>query len=627
MKIRNPFNWNLRFGTIPSEFSEAMTYEEQVMWLYYQIKELKEGSSNYNYNLLENKPSIDGVILQGNLTKAQLGIEQNYNILTNKPQINGIPLLGNKSLNELGIQAKLIPGAGIAISGNTIYATGGGGSTSSYLSLTDKPAINDVVLMGSQRAFELDLQDSLQIDYTDDIQRFKYYDMTNIQIGDTLPTPIELTNNTNFQAIILKKEKGMHFEIHGNYELLTTNENYQVTNMFSTEGEEDGYIDIMGNEGVLIINFVDNSHARLILTYTAEYIKNLAKYNKKLTQNIVLGTTILNLDTGFYNTDKFKLYLTEATDEEIICGNYETFYFDSDSQTLITSFEHFKYDSSLNLWTYFYNHYISDGALADNQYTIPTSHAVYQAIQNISPSADLFYTKLNASLDLNSDGSVTSSGNALTTGYYLTSYGVSIQGGSTDLNMANCILYYDSNYKSVMKAIKNSNYEIEYFYYFSNNAWNKINRDINSEIPDSGYNNDIPTNLAVRNYAVKKGEQEIYSTSSEQRVGTWVDGKPLYRKVFTGTFPQVITDGTQVNLTISLSSLNVDKSIIENSGTFNSGETAYQPFPLLRKGTGTTAEFIARAIISNNEIYVYNNLTSYNSNKYFVSVLFTKTTD
>lgn len=541
MKIRNPFNWNLRFGTIPSEFSEAMTYEEQVMWLYYQIKELKEGSSNYNYNLLENKPSIDGVILQGNITKTQLGIEQNYNILANKPQINGLTLQGNKSLNDLGIQGKLIAGAGIVISGNTISATGGGGSTSSYLNLTDKPAINDVVLFGNQRAFELDLQDSLQIDYTDEIQRFKYYDMTNIQIGDTLPTPIELTNNTNFQAIIVKKEKGMHFEIHGNYELLITNENYEVTTIFSTEGEEDGYIDITGNEGVLIINFVDGSHARLILTYTAEYIKNLAKYNKKLTQNIVLGTSILNLETGFYNTDKFKLYLAEAIDEEIISGNYETFYFDNDSQTLITSFEHFKFNASLNQWTYFYNHYISDGVLSDNHYMIPTSHAVYQAIQNISPSGNLFYSDINNDIVLKSDGTLEDeNGNALTlnTGFYhLNKNNIITDGTFVYGSFSNALFYYEKvnnshsyfinflytyGYDSYSMTQKDIAFEkLEY----KNSTWNHVTRKIADEINSSSQADDVPSIQAVRNYT-KSGYGAFgfdYGVQSIS-VGQWTGG-------------------------------------------------------------------------------------------------------
>ena len=216
MKIRNPFNWNLRFGTIPSEFSEAMTYEEQIIWLYSQIKELKEGDPNYNYDLLENKPSIDGVILQGNVTKTQLGIEQNYNILSNKPSINSVALLGNKSLNELGIQGKLIAGSGISISGNTISATGGSGGTSDYNELENLPSILGHIIEGNKTPEELGCQRRIYKALNDDIVESKYYDMTNIQIGDIAPEPYNnLVTSQTTDCFIVSKIKGMHFELFG----------------------------------------------------------------------------------------------------------------------------------------------------------------------------------------------------------------------------------------------------------------------------------------------------------------------------------------------------------------------------------------------------------------------------
>lgn len=117
------FNWYNKFGTIPSEYREAMSYEEQILWLCEQIRQLKLGSGQYNYDMLENKPQINGVTLQGNLTSEQLGLNLDYNFLDNKPSINGTTLTGNKTLDDLGIQGKLIAGTGIRIIGNTISAT------------------------------------------------------------------------------------------------------------------------------------------------------------------------------------------------------------------------------------------------------------------------------------------------------------------------------------------------------------------------------------------------------------------------------------------------------------------------------------------------------------------------
>ena len=65
------------------------------------------GGGTTNYNVLVNKPSINGVELTGNKTSADLHIEgggtTNYNELSNQPQINGVTLSGNKTAADLGI--------------------------------------------------------------------------------------------------------------------------------------------------------------------------------------------------------------------------------------------------------------------------------------------------------------------------------------------------------------------------------------------------------------------------------------------------------------------------------------------------------------------------------------------
>lgn len=92
MRFPFNFNWYNKFGTLPSSYREAMSYEEQILWLCQQVENLKMGTANYNYNLLENKPQINGVTLQGNITSSMLGIDFNYNLATNKPSINGVTL-------------------------------------------------------------------------------------------------------------------------------------------------------------------------------------------------------------------------------------------------------------------------------------------------------------------------------------------------------------------------------------------------------------------------------------------------------------------------------------------------------------------------------------------------------
>ena len=54
-----------------------------------------------NYNNFDNKPSINGVELFGDLSTKQLKL--NYEKLLNLPSINGFPLIGNKTTQQLGI--------------------------------------------------------------------------------------------------------------------------------------------------------------------------------------------------------------------------------------------------------------------------------------------------------------------------------------------------------------------------------------------------------------------------------------------------------------------------------------------------------------------------------------------
>ncbi len=120
--------------------------------------------------------------------------ESDYANLENKPQINSVTLTGNKSLSDLGIAAKSdipdvsgfytkpangIPGTDLADTyieepssdgtdgqvlatdgdGGRYWKTveGGGGGTSDYDDLENKPSINDVTLSGNKSASDLGL--------------------------------------------------------------------------------------------------------------------------------------------------------------------------------------------------------------------------------------------------------------------------------------------------------------------------------------------------------------------------------------------------------------------------------------------------------------------------------------
>lgn len=127
--------------------------------------------------------------------------------------------------------------------------------------------------------------------------------------------------------------------------------------------------------------------------------------------------------------------------------------------------------------------------------------------------------------------------------------------------------------------------------------------------------------------AVYDATLDNYSTT-EQMIGTWIDGKPLYRKIVTSAFPQVTSDGTQVYTSIDLSSLSPEEVIIEWANTFNAAKTSTQMFPIARNiGTTSNSELIARVLYSSNYLYIYCKIQSYNTNTLIASILYTKTTD
>jgi hypothetical protein len=77
-----------------------------------------------NYNLLDNKPQINGVELLGNKTASELGLDD-YSDLDNKPQINGVTLSGNKNSETLKIPGKIVAGQTYTVDGTTRTAYDG----------------------------------------------------------------------------------------------------------------------------------------------------------------------------------------------------------------------------------------------------------------------------------------------------------------------------------------------------------------------------------------------------------------------------------------------------------------------------------------------------------------------
>ena len=142
-----------------------------------------------------------------------------------------------------------------------------------------------------------------------------------------------------------------------------------------------------------------------------------------------------------------------------------------------------------------------------------------------------------------------------------------------------------------------------------------------------------PTNTSVLycikyNTSVLSTPENNYSTE-EQRIGTWIDGKPLYQKTIIDTMPTVIVESTRVGKDIDISNLNVDIAsyiygvIKSNSGInplnsanmLTNNQYSYSFLQIYKKNSSFDTLFVASSRKTESEQPCY------------ITLQYTKTTD
>ena len=114
---------------------------------------------------------------------------------------------------------------------------------------------------------------------------------------------------------------------------------------------------------------------------------------------------------------------------------------------------------------------------------------------------------------------------------------------------------------------------------------------------------------------------EVPYSTKEHIIGTWIDGKPLYRIVIQDTMPETETDGSKVEKHINIAN-NISERFIEFAYiTDNSYNNV--PMPYI-----TLLGYHAKCYISGSKkLILINACKTYNNRPCTVSVLYTKTTD
>lgn len=144
-------------------------------------------------------------------------------------------------------------------------------------------------------------------------------------------------------------------------------------------------------------------------------------------------------------------------------------------------------------------------------------------------------------------------------------------------------------------------------------AWDSSKWDIVQNLDPST----MQINSKLTKNLVKQSElDELTTYSTEEKVvGTWIDGKPIYRKTFTGT-------KKEVNNAISDSNLDRDSFIRGFGWIYSVYENWWQI------GSGTPATYQTSLAISTVGFELFTTSTAFNDNSQTILTLeYTKTTD
>ena len=110
---------------------------------------------------------------------------------------------------------------------------------------------------------------------------------------------------------------------------------------------------------------------------------------------------------------------------------------------------------------------------------------------------------------------------------------------------------------------------------------------------------------------------DVYSTT-EQRIGTWIDGKPIYRKVvYYGNLP----NATAKSVAHNISNL---KQVITINGCCFDGNNAYYTLPLVYRGSDSS--FNVQTNVNPTDIRMASSQDRSSFTAYII-IEYTKTTD
>ena len=548
MKFNFPFAWYNKFGTIPETYKEAMSYEEQILWLCKHQEEL------------------------------QTTITENYSELTS---------LIENAIDELdeAKQDKLIAGENIQIDGNVISSYNGEDLTSqltlnSYFGdynvgqtlpsepLTFEDTASIVILEGASPVtykikgnyivYEID-SSTREILEKDSATLTDSYGTFITNGNRTLIVEFSATNTYEAKLIKLKSEEsgGINYITELSEDLIITDTSISLENGFyytgiyqvksSATAPNTIYIDTdsifyynsTGGSGFTPIFQVlldkDNAY---ILKYNVEYVSSewqivelsttgvisssstntqiptaKAVYDtlnarivvNPLTEDIELNSSSVSLAEGVYNTGAFSVSKYDSVFQTYVTmiPHNTLFYYDESNNDFIMLYddnisdwlsEKWSYDSGTSEWVQTLN-VISQTISSSSQATdIPSALAVYNYIATLPTSP---ITTLTANLEL-ANGTPTISEGL----YYTGEYSVKNTNSTTMLDEHTLFYYGSQNNLFVRMTTKSmtASAEILIDYWTYNNQfsrWQRTYKQLTPIVSSSSTATQIPLASAV----------------------------------------------------------------------------------------------------------------------------------
>lgn len=683
--FKSPFNWFNKFGTIPESYTEAMSYEEQIMWLCKEIKdnegfidEFKKEFEDVSTILQEMQDAINDniyAITQLQNTKqdtvvAGKGINITKYEFADHPEIATSPLDYNKFLLngyyvdihnlEVGDTVDLTAIAGENTSCIVINAQEG--DVYDFLGnfdfvKTDESNVITTIEKGIEvsewnnclrfyvlhegkivvsywntdsftpqvRRFvdteylvnEIDTKqnkliagegititgdtisaDSLgfaPFDITSYVTTGSYIDINQAQIGDTISlTPVVGSNTAYYIKEVVTNEK---LEIAGKFDLVKIDSDNKVTFKYSAETtpQEPATYESLST-GRVVISFYDTNTntVKLEQVINAPYVFENIDWNegiKKLSADVYLtnGNPSTGLINGLYYANDHHVYINN-----VIENNFnEAFFFvkeniiymicSSGSYRRGEIYQQYYYDN--NEWRFGFMNAITNW-----------SEVMFKPkINNLSEDIVL----------LDGTGTVSLSNGV----YYSNGFKLYINNNEkTEFTNALFLVHDSSFYVIASPSLYHQNYGYMQVYYNTvNNTWTW------------GY---LPITTDWSKITNKPDNLESFSTN-EQVIGTWIDGKPLYKKTFQTLVPSITDQYTEIDVT----SLNIDE-LVDMNGLIETSEL-YIQFPRFEviQNVQYFTELMYDFSASTKLLCVRNTNSNYANCNTNVTIKYTKTTD